>query len=99
MRKRQLKTGNTSLYLDIYIDGRRTYEFLNLYLIPEKTRKDKEKNKETLKLADAIRAKRVVELQNGRWGFDAAYKLDTNFLAYYRMLCEKRHENPGSLGN
>ena len=99
LRKRKLKTGNTSLYLDIYIDGRRSYEYLNLYLIPEKTRKDKEKNKETLQLADAIRAKRVVELQNGRWGFDGAYKLDTNFLAYYRMLCEKRHENPGSLGN
>lgn len=99
LRKRTMPTGNTSLYLDIYLDGRRSYEYLHLYLIPENTRADKEKNRETLKLADAIRAKRVVELQNGKYGFDSAYKLDTNFLDYYRTLCEKRHQNPESLGN
>ena len=99
IRKRTLRNGNTSLYLDIYINGKRSYEFLNLYLVPEKTRADKEKNKETLKLADAVRAQRVVELQNGRFGFEDGYKLDTIFLDYYRMLCEKRHENPESLGN
>lgn len=99
LRKRTLKSGSTSLYLDIYLNGKRSYEYLNLYLVPEKTRADKEKNKETLKLADAVRAQRVVEFQNGRFGFEEGYKLDTNFLDYYRMLCEKRHENPESLGN
>lgn len=67
LRKRKLASGNISLYLDIYIDGRRSYEWLNLYLVPEKTRADKEKNKETLKLADAVRGKRVIELHDGRW--------------------------------
>ena len=99
LRKRILKTGNTSLYLDIYHNGKRSYEYLNLYLVPEKTRADKEKNKDTLRLADAVRAQRVVEFQNGRFGFDDGYKLDTNFLDYYRMMCEKRHQNPASLGN
>ena len=41
LRMRKLKTGNTSLYLDIYMDGKRSYEYLNLYLVPEKTRADK----------------------------------------------------------
>lgn len=99
LRKRKLASGSISLYLDIYTGGKRSYEWLNLYLIPEKTRADKEKNKETLKLADAVRAKRVIELHDGRFGFEGAYKLDTNFLDYYRMLCEKRHNNPESLGN
>ena len=46
LRKRKLLNGNISLYLDIYHkDGKRDYEFLKLYLIPEKTRADKEKNK------------------------------------------------------
>lgn len=99
LRQRKMASGNTSLYLDIYLDGKRSYEYLNLYLVPEKTRADKEKNKETLRLADAVRAKRVVELHDGRFGFEGAYKLDTNFLDYYRMLCEKRHQNPESLGN
>lgn len=99
LRMRKLKTGNTSLYLDIYMDGKRSYEYLNLYLVPEKTRADKEKNKETLKLADAVRAQRVVEFQNGRFGFEDGYKLDTIFLDYYRMLCEERHQNPETISN
>lgn len=99
LRKRLLKTGRQSLYLDIYINSKRSYEYLNLYLVPEKTRADKEKNKETIKLAEAVRAKRVVEVQNGRFGFDDGFKLDTNFLDYYRMLCKKRKQNPESQGN
>ena len=63
LRQRSMPSGNTSLYLDIYAGGRRSYEYLRLYLVPEKTRADKEKNRETLKLADAIRAKRVIEVR------------------------------------
>ena len=96
LRQRKTASGNTTLYLDIYLNGKRSYEYLKLYLIPETNRKDKEKNRQTLQLAEAIRAKRVVELQNGEYGFNASYKLDTNFLDYYRMLCEKRHGNPES---
>ena len=98
LRQRKTASGNTTLYLDIYLNGKRSYEYLKLYLIPETNRKDKEKNRQTLQLA-AIRAKRVVELQNGEYGFNAAYKLDTNFLDYYRMLCEKRHGKPENKGN
>ena len=99
LRKRQLRNGNISLYLDIYIEGRRSYEFLNLYLIPETKRADKDRNKETLRLAEVIRATRIVDLQNGRFGFDEEFKQDTNFLQYFKTLCEKRRQNPGSLGN
>lgn len=65
LRQRKTASGNTTLYLDIYLNGKRSYEYLKLYLIPETNRKDKEKNRQTLQLAEAIRAKRVVELQNG----------------------------------
>lgn len=73
LRQRRMASGNISLYLDIYINGKRTYEYLNLYLVPEDTRASKTKNRETLRLAEAVRAKRIVELQNGKYGFDKAY--------------------------
>lgn len=60
LRQRKTASGNTTLYLDIYLNGKRSYEYLKLYLIPETNRKDKEKNRQTLQLAEAIRAKRVV---------------------------------------
>lgn len=99
LRKRKTSTGRTSLYLDIYLNGKRSYEYLKLYLIEEKTKADREKNRQTMQLAEAIRGKRLVELQNGEYGFNAAYKLDTNFLDYYKAMCEKRKGNPESLGN
>ena len=90
LRKRKLPTGNTTLYLDIYRNGKREYEYLKLYLIPEKTRADKEKNRETLKLAEAIKAKRTVELQNKEFGFKNDYADETKFFDYYRAMCEAR---------
>ncbi|MDO4692606.1 MAG: site-specific integrase [Porphyromonadaceae bacterium] len=99
LRKREMATGNISLYLDIYLDGRRKYEYLKLYLVPERTKADREANKQTMILAEAILSKRTLELHNGRYGFEDAYKLDTNFLEYYRAMCEKRRGNKESIGN
>ncbi|WP_373731529.1 Arm DNA-binding domain-containing protein [Bacteroides heparinolyticus] len=90
LRQRKMPTGNISLYLNIYLNGKRTYEYLKMYLIPEQTRADREKNKETLKLADAVRAKRVIELRNGQYGFKNTTSGKLRFFDYYRELCEKR---------
>ena len=69
LRQKTLKDGRTSLYLDIYHEGKRSYEFLKLYLLPGRGKEEREHNNETLKLAAAIRAKRVVEIQNGEYGY------------------------------
>ena len=66
LREKVLSNGNKSLYLDIYRDGKRVYEFLKLYLIPE-TASDptaKMRNKQTLIQANAIKAQRIIELTN-----------------------------------
>ena len=99
IRQKELANGNISLYLDIYIGGKRKYEFLKLYLIPENSREDKEKNRQTMQLANSIKSKRIVEYQNGEFGFKSEYKLDTLFFDYYKAMCEKRHGNPESRGN
>lgn len=99
IRKKTIASGNQSLYLDIYRNGKREYEFLKLYLVPEKTRADKEKNRETMKLAEAIKAKRLVELQNKEFGFKNDYAEETRFFDYYESMCESRFNSKDSKGN
>lgn len=61
-----------------------------MYLVPEKSRIDKENNKQTLQFAEAIRAKRIVELRNGEFGFKKANLQNTLFFDYFEALCEKK---------
>lgn len=101
VRQKKIKNGNISLYLDIYRNGRREYEFLKLYLVPEKNRDDKERNKQTLALANAIKAQRIVEIQNGEYGFKSQYAEEILFFDYYRSMCDSRlgEESHSNWGN
>lgn len=101
LRQRKTPAGLISLYLDIYLNGQRSYEYLKLYLIPETNKEDKRRNQETLKLAEAIRAKRLVELQNSEYGFKSPFKEDSNFYEYYVAMCKERFKSDcmGNWGN
>lgn len=99
LREKTLANGNKSLYLDIYRNGKREYEFLKLYLVNAKTPLEREQNKQTLATAQAIKAKRQIEIQNGEYGFASQFKQDVPFLEYYRKMCDERHGNPESKGN
>jgi len=65
LREKRLSSGNISLYLDIYRDGKRSYEFLKLYINPKaRTPIDKEENRGNYALANRIRTDRENELNN-----------------------------------
>jgi len=81
LRKKKLANGDFSLYLDIYQNGKRDYEFLNLRLT-----KDRPSNKETLKLAENIKAKRQLEIQSSEHGFIPYFKKKANFVDYFSKL-------------
>lgn len=66
MRFKNLANGNQSIYLDCYVDGKRSYEFLKLYLIPPVDAQAKQQNANTLQAANAIKAQRLIELTNGQ---------------------------------
>lgn len=90
IREKPLKGGRISLYLDIYERGLRKRERLDLYLYPEKNDAIRAKNKDTRKLAEVVRGKRLVEAQNNAFGFvtrrDKAY-----FLPIYKKYIVGRN--------
>lgn len=68
LRFKTLSNGNKSIYLDMYRNGQREYEFLHLYLVPEQTPLDKMQNEQTMQAANAIKAQRILELTNNEAG-------------------------------
>lgn len=76
VRYKKLANGNKSIYFDIYVDGKRSYEFLKLYLLPEEGRGKAEarrKNKETMDIVYTIKAKRILDIKNQKTGMRISY--------------------------
>lgn len=101
LRERVLSDGSSSLYLDIRHNGKRTREFLKLYLLPGNKTLVKEQNRRTMAQAEAIKAERIIELTKGSYEVLQAYKGNTYFLPYYRKMCEERFrdDSQGNWGN
>lgn len=90
LREKGLSNGNLSLYLDIYRDGIRSYEFLKLYILSKpRTAIERETNRETLTLAESIRTKRESELNHTAHGELAPTKRKVGFFAF----AEAYHKN------
>jgi integrase len=68
LRAKTLNDGTQSLYLDCYFEGKRSYEFLKLYLVPGSSPLIKSQNDATLSAANAIKNKRLLEYTNNRAG-------------------------------
>lgn len=65
IRQKERAKGRKSLYLDIYKNGKRSYEFLDLYLVPEIDDAAKTLNENTMNKAMAIRNQRELMVING----------------------------------
>ncbi|MBQ6179607.1 MAG: site-specific integrase [Bacteroidales bacterium] len=63
IREKILGDGTISLYLDMYHKGNRKKEGLKLYIIPETTPAAKLQNKNTRRLAEQIKAQRILDIQ------------------------------------
>jgi integrase len=111
IEKRQLSDGKKSLRLCFYygystdangkIKHQRKYESLDLYLYDKpKSPEEKHHNKEALRLAEAIRLKRMVEYQSGIHGFADQSKTKASFHAFFKkVMLEKQRTTAKSNGS
>ena len=63
IRFKAMKNGYQSIYLDCYHDGRRSYEYLKLHLVPETDEKTARQNAAAMRKAEAILKDRLRELK------------------------------------
>lgn len=96
IRAKQLACGKKSLYLDMVSNGVRKKESLGLYLIPEHGRGDKLVNKATMQAAEDIKAKRMIEILEGRMSFAGSAAKKTLLVRWMDGQGE-RYDNEGSV--
>ena len=83
IREKVLGDGTISFYLDMYHKGNRKKEGLKLYIIPETTPAAKLQNKNTRKLAEQIKAQRILDIQkDGLVDWDKLKKSRTTLMSW-----------------
>jgi integrase len=98
LRQKPISRQRHTLYLDYYPpiphpdSGKLTRrEFLRLYMFDHpKGPLDKQHNKETITLAENIRAQRQLDVQNLKYGFLSTTQRNKTLLEYYREQAAKR---------
>lgn len=96
IRFKKLANGNQSIYLDYYHEGNREYDFLKLYIVPEKTPIDKASNEHIRSLANAIKAKKVVAIQNESHGFKTKTSKNVSLCLYIQRIAEEQLAKTGN---
>lgn len=97
LRMKALSDGSKSLYLDIYRDGKRTYEYLKMYIIPETDNNARRQNQVTMTAANAIKSKRIIELTNGEAGIETKEKVFLlDWMETYKENQEKHDKKDGN---
>lgn len=68
VRTKKLADGSESYYLDIYVNGKRSYEFLKMYHLAEVNARVREQNRATREAVETIKSQRIIEITNSRAG-------------------------------
>ena len=91
LRKRKNADNTTSLILDIYHNGKRSYEFLKHLKLKTKPASpiDRQQNKENLELAESIRNKRAQELVTSGYDVATSFKSNVDFILYFENYISK----------
>lgn len=99
IRYKTLSDGSQSVYLDIYRDGKRQYEFLKLYLVPETSTTAKAQDKATLAAVNTIKSQRIIELTNHVAGLKNTFQRSKMLLLDWMQTYKENQEKKGVRGS
>lgn len=85
-----------SLYLDCYQDGKRQYQFLNLYLNIETDDRVKEQNRQNFEIAKTVQQEKIVSLNKTGAGIIVTSKGKVNLIKYILLKADKELERTGN---
>ncbi len=98
LRMKPLSNGSKSLYLDIYRNGMRSYEYLKMYIIPEVDDNARKQNIATMTAANAIKSKRIIEMTNGEAGIKTPDDKPKMLLSEWMQQYMDNQESRGKKG-
>jgi integrase len=94
IREKAISGGNISLYLDIYVKGNRKKETLQLYLVPEIDAATKQQNANTRKLAEQIKAQRILDIQkDGIVSWEKVKNTHIKLVVYFQKCIDETSES------
>lgn len=85
-----------SLYLDCYKDGKRQYQFLNLYLNIETDDRVKEQNRQNFEIAKTVQQEKIVSLNKTGAGIIVTSKGKVNLIKYILFIADKELKRTGN---
>ena len=99
LRMKELADGSKSLYLDIYRNGKRSYEYLKMYIIPETDDNARKRNAATMTAANTIKSRRIIELTNGVAGLKNTSLRSKMLLLDWMQTYKESQEKKGVRGS
>lgn len=97
IRFKKLANGSVSVYLAINVNGRRTYDYLKLYLVPETDLAAKLQNRQTMEAVYAIKAQRILQITNGAAGIKKDLRNKMRLVDWLKIY-QDRQVNKGKRG-
>lgn len=97
IRFKKLANGSVSVYLAINVNGRRTYDYLKLYLVPETDQTAKQQNRQTMEAVYAIKAQRILQITNGAAGIKKDLRNKMRLVDWLKIY-QDRQVNKGKRG-
>ncbi len=90
IRFKELANGSKSVYLAINVNGKRTYDYLRLYLVPETDQAARAQNRQTMEAAYAIKAQRIIQITNGAAGIKKDIRAKMRLIDWLKIYCDRQ---------